>query len=330
MGKQEGVDELFEGRHFDREVIILCVRWYLQFKLSLRDLAEMMAERGLSLAHTGSVANLCPVPCRTYDPGRFGSGSPTGIDFKSSHFEREIVLWGVRWYVAYPISDRQLEEMMEERGVEVDHSTLSRWVLKYVPLLEQAFRMRKRRVGGSWRMDETDVRTRGQWKYLYRAIDKAGNTVDFLLTAKRDRKAALRFLCKATGQHGTLAKITIDQSGANTAAIESYNAAHDTEVEIRQVKYPQQCCRTGPSSDRASIATDDGVQVLRVGRSDPCWHSAHAHDPQRPADGRGTPASGEPVLFGGQLTFMLATALLRRDPGFATEPLIRLAATMAP
>jgi putative transposase len=159
------------------------------------------------------------------------------IDFKGSHFEREIVLWGVRWYVAYPISYRQLEEMMEERGVEVDHSTLNRWVLKYVPLLDQAFRVRKRRVGGSWRMDETYVRIRGQWKYLYRAVDKAGNTVDFLLTAKRDRKAALRFLSKAAGQHGTPAKITIDKSSASTAAIESYNAEHDTEVEIRQVKY---------------------------------------------------------------------------------------------
>jgi len=159
------------------------------------------------------------------------------IDFKGSHFEREIVLWGVRWYVAYPISYRQLEEMMEERGVEVDHSTLNRWVLKYVPLLDQAFRVRKRRVGGSWRMDETYVRIRGQWKYLYRAVDKAGNTVDFLLTAKRDRKAALRFLSKAAGQHGTPEKITIDKSGASTAAIESYNAEHDTEVEIRQVKY---------------------------------------------------------------------------------------------
>ena len=144
------------------------------------------------------------------------------IDFNGSRFEREIVLWGARWYVAYPISYRQLEEMMEERGVEVDHSTLNRWVLKYVPLLDQAFRGRKRRVGSSWRMDETYVRIRGQWKYLYRAVDKAGNIVDFLLTAKRDRKAALRFLYKATRRYGTPAKITIDKSGASTAAIESY------------------------------------------------------------------------------------------------------------
>ena len=76
------------------------------------------------------------------------------IDFKGSHFERDIILWGVRWYVAYPISYRQLEEMMEERGVEVDHSTVNRWVLKYVPLLEQAFHRRKRPVGASWRLDE--------------------------------------------------------------------------------------------------------------------------------------------------------------------------------
>jgi len=76
---------------------------------------------------------------------------PSVIDFKGSHFERDIILWGVRWYVAYPISYRQLEEMMEERGVEVDHSTVNRWVLKYVPLLEQAFHRRKRPVGVSWR-----------------------------------------------------------------------------------------------------------------------------------------------------------------------------------
>ena len=124
-------------------------------------------------------------------------------------------------------------------------------------------------MGGSWRIDETYARTKGQRKDLYRAVDKAGNTVDFLLTAKRYRKAALRFLYKATGQHGTPAKITIDQSGANTAAIESDNAAHDTEVEIRQVKYLNNVVE---QNHRAPVATDDGVQVLLFGRRDPCWH----------------------------------------------------------
>jgi putative transposase len=125
------------------------------------------------------------------------------IEFKGSHFERDVILWGVRWYVAYPISYRQLEEMMDERGVEVDHSTLNRWVLKYVPLLETRFCARKRSVGSSWRLDETYVKVKGVWKYLYRAVDKAGATVDFLLTAKRDCKAALRFLRKAIRCNGT-------------------------------------------------------------------------------------------------------------------------------
>ncbi len=91
------------------------------------------------------------------------------IDFKGSQFEREIILWAVRWYVAYPISYRQLEEMMGERGVAVDHSTLNRWVIKYAPKFEKAFRRRQCPVGRSWRMDETYVRIRGKWAYLYRA-----------------------------------------------------------------------------------------------------------------------------------------------------------------
>jgi putative transposase len=139
--------------------------------------------------------------------------------------------------MAYPISYRQVEEMMGERGVEVDHSTLHRWVLKYVPALEKAFLARKRPVGGNWRLDETYVRVKGAWKYLYRAVDKAGTTVDCLLTAKRDRKAAPRFLRKGIGRHDVPEKITIDKSDANTAAIVSYNADHGTAVEIRQVKY---------------------------------------------------------------------------------------------
>jgi len=97
--------------------------------------------------------------------------------------------------------------------------------------------MRRRPVGASWRLDETYVKVKGEWKYLYRAVDKAGATVEFLLTAKRDRKAALRFLRKAIGQHGVPKKITIDKSGASTAAIESYNEERETDIEMRQVKY---------------------------------------------------------------------------------------------
>jgi putative transposase len=141
--------------------------------------------------------------------------------------------------------------MMEERSVEVDHSSLNRWVLKHVSLLDQQFRARKRPVGSSWRLDETYVRVKGAWKYLYRAVDKADATVDFLLTAKRDRKATLRFLRKATSHHGAPEKITIDKSGANTTATESYNAERDADIEIRQVKYLTTSLSriTEPSSD---------------------------------------------------------------------------------
>jgi putative transposase len=138
--------------------------------------------------------------------------------------------------VAYPISYRRLEEMMEERGAKVDYSTLNRWVLKCAPLLEQEFRARKCPVGRSWRTDETYVKVKGLRKYLYRAVDRAGATADFLLTAKQYRKAALRFLCKAFGQHGTPDTITIDKSGSHTAVIDSYNVEHEASIEICQVK----------------------------------------------------------------------------------------------
>ena len=159
------------------------------------------------------------------------------IDFKGSQFEREIILWAVRWYVAYPISYRQLEEMMGERGVAVDHSTLNRWVIKYAPKFEKAFRRRQCPVGRSWRMDETYVRIRGKWAYLYRAVDKEGRTIDFLLTPQRDRDAAEAFLRKAIRTQGLPEKITIDQSGSNTAAILHYNKIHKTAIVIRHSKY---------------------------------------------------------------------------------------------
>lgn len=143
----------------------------------------------------------------------------------------------VRWYLAYPLSYRDLEEIMGERGVNVDHSTINRWVVKYSPQFHQAFVARKKPVGTSWRLDETSIKIAGQWKYLYRAVDKEGQTIDFLQSAKRDKPAALRFLRKAIRCAGTPKKITIDKSGANLAAGEAINSELDQPFEIRQSKY---------------------------------------------------------------------------------------------
>jgi putative transposase len=159
------------------------------------------------------------------------------IDFKGVHFPLEVILMGVRWSVAYPLSTRHVEELMEERGVEVDHPTINRWVIKYSPQLEEAFHRRKRAVWVSWRMDETYIKVKGEWRYLYRAVDKYGQMIDFLLTEHRDTEAALRFLKKAIRRNGLPATITIDGSDANEAAIKRYNEEHGTTIAIRQVKY---------------------------------------------------------------------------------------------
>lgn len=156
---------------------------------------------------------------------------------KRLHYPLEVMLTCVRWYVAYPLSLRHIEEMMQERGVFVDHATVHRWALKILPVLGAAFRQRKRPVGRSWRMDETYLMVAGRWQYLYRAVDREGHTVDFLLTAKRDAAAARRFLERAIALHGEPEKITIDKSPANTAAVTGYNADHETNIELRQVKY---------------------------------------------------------------------------------------------
>jgi len=159
------------------------------------------------------------------------------ISFKGRHFQHDMILQSVRWYLAYALSYRDIEEMMAERGFTVDHSTINRWVLHYSPQLDAAFRRKKKRVGHRWRMDETYVKIKGQWKYYYRAIDKQGQTIDFLLTATRDTKAALRFLKKAIAQNGKPSLVNIDQSGANTAGLKQVNREHKTRIKIRQCKY---------------------------------------------------------------------------------------------
>ena len=113
--------------------------------------------------------------------------------FKGRHFDRSVILLCVRWYLAYNLSLRDLEEMMAERGLNVDHSTVHRWVVHFSPQLLERFNRRRRVVGSKWHMDETYIKVRGQWTYLYRAIDSDGDTVEFLFSENRDLLAAKRF-----------------------------------------------------------------------------------------------------------------------------------------
>jgi putative transposase len=199
------------------------------------------------------------------------------ISFKGAHFPKEIILTGVRWYVAYPLSTRHVEELMQERGVSVDHSTINRWVVRYSPQLEQAFHRRKRPVWISWRMDETYIPVKGEWRYLYRAVDKHGQTIDFLLTEQRDEQAAKRFLTKAIRRHGVPETITIDGSAANEAAIKSYNKERGTAIAIRQIRYVNNIVeqdhravkritrpRLGFKSFEAAQGTIAGVELIHM------------------------------------------------------------------
>src|ERR1019366_7780644 len=164
------MDDLFKVRHFDREIIILCVRWYLRFKLSFRDLVEMMAERGISLSHT----------------------------------------------------------------------TIMRWIARYVPEFEKRWNRFACRVGTSWRVNETDVKIKGRWTYLYRAVDKQGKTVDFLLRAKRDVAAAKAFFRRAFKSQGRLPRaITLDgYQASHRAAREILDEhRHGQRTKIRSSKY---------------------------------------------------------------------------------------------
>src|SRR5512147_322770 len=123
--------------------------------------------------------------------------------FRGFRFPAEVILWAVRWYLQFPISLRDLERMLADRGIAVDHVTLHRWAQRFAPELEKRVRRHLRPYRGPWHVDETYVRVAGRWRYLYRAVDGAGQTIDFLLSAKRDQRAARRFFHKALARKHT-------------------------------------------------------------------------------------------------------------------------------
>jgi transposase-like protein len=145
------------------------------------------------------------------------------LNFSGRHFPSDIIMQALRYYLAYKLSYREIEEMFAERNIHFDHSTLNRWVIKYAPQLEAIFRKKKRLVSGSWRMDETYIKIKGLWVYYYRAVDKFGAVIDFYLSETSDEKAAHAFFTKAINQHGLPEKVVIDKSGANAAALDTIN-----------------------------------------------------------------------------------------------------------
>ena len=214
--------------------------------------------------------------------------------FRGRHFEDVIIILCVRWYLRYSLSYRDLEEMMAERGLSVDHVTVWRWVQRYAPELDRRLRKRLKTTNDSWRVDETYVRVKGKWVYLYRAVDSAGATIDFLLSAKRDAAAAERFLTKALGgeNHPAPRVINTDKDAAYPPAIVQLKseAALEENCCHRPVQYLnnvlEQDHRAIKRRVRASqhfrsfwgawrtIAGYEAIHMIRKGQA--CWSATGA------------------------------------------------------
>jgi transposase-like protein len=161
--------------------------------------------------------------------------------FKWRHFQAKIILLCVRWYLQYPLSYRDLEEMVLERGLHIDHTTIYRWVQHYAPELEKRCRLHLNTTNDSWRVDETYIKVKKVWMYLYRAVDSQGNTLEFLLSSTRNAQAAKRFFSKAlAAPHISNPRvITVDKNAAYPKAFKELIAEEimPTSSELRQSKY---------------------------------------------------------------------------------------------
>ena len=160
--------------------------------------------------------------------------------FKWRQFEPEVILLAVGWYVRFSLSYREVEELLAERGLLVDHVTVWRWVQRYAPEMERRLRSKLKPSNDSWRVDETYIRLKGQWRYLYRAVDSSGATIDFLLSAKQDAAAAKRFLAKALGRqnHPLPRVINTDGHSAYPSAIVRLKAEGVLEEDCRHRPVP--------------------------------------------------------------------------------------------
>jgi transposase, IS6 family len=155
---------------------------------------------------------------------------PPRSAFAGFRFPPEVILLAVRWYLRYGLSYRDLEELLAERGIEVNHVILFRWVQRFTPLLVDAAQPCRHSVGSHWFVDETYVKVAGSWRYVYRAVDQYGQVVDVPVSKKRDTKAATRFLARAIDAHGTPTEVTTDRAPALARAITELlpTALHDT------------------------------------------------------------------------------------------------------
>ena len=182
--------------------------------------------------------------------------------FKRHRYPRVVILHAVYLKLRFTLSYRDVEELLSMRGVQVDHSTVQRWVFKFSPEIEKNMHKRKRQVCSSWRMDETYIKVGGKDRYLYRAVDKFGNTVNFLLTKRRMRGSAQLLLRKAIGNNGKPRVVNIVKSGANKSGIRTINRDLLTvrKIRIRQCKYLNNIVEQDHRNIKRRISIDTGFK----------------------------------------------------------------------